>query len=113
MDVESQTVDLTVYVDGEAVTIDTMTFRERREVRRVATEVISEDPESEEYNIDDAVMALIAVAKQRKDPGFDPLQMLDEKLDEYLKAPPTSNGGTKSPSRSAAPTTKPKTKATS
>lgn len=113
MDVESQTVDLTVYVDGDAVTIDTMTFRERREVRRIATDIISEDPTSDEYNIDDAVMALIAVAKQRKNPGFDPLLMLDERLDGYLKAPPTSNGGTKSPGRSAAPATKPKTKATS
>lgn len=95
--------DLKVYVDGQAVTIDTMTFRERREVRRLATEVISEDPESEEYNVDDAVMAMIAVAKQRTDPGFDPLAMLDDTLEQYMKAPPTSNGTAK-PRRSAAPT---------
>jgi hypothetical protein len=113
MDVESQTVDLTVYVDGQAVTIDTMTFRERREVRRIATEVLSEDPQSEEYNIDDAVMALIAVARRRNDPEFDPERMLDETLEKYLTAPPTSNGAaTAKPARSAASTAKPK-KATS
>ena len=92
MDTEA---DLKVYVDGQSVTIDTMTFRERRDVRRIANEVISEDPAGDDYNVDDAVMAMIAVAKQRKDPTFDPLAMLDETLEQYLTPPPTSNGGTK------------------
>lgn len=84
--------DLTVYVDGDAITIDKMTFRERREVRRLALE-LSEDPEAEDYSVDDAVMAIVAVAKRRKQPDFDPEALLDEAPEAYLKAPPTTNGG--------------------
>lgn len=83
--------EVTVYVDGDAISIDKMTFRERREVRRLAVE-LSEDPDSEEYTVDDAVMAMVAVAKRRKDAGFDPEALLDEAPETYLKAPPTSNG---------------------
>ena len=101
--------EVTVYVDGEAVTIDRMTFRERRDVRRLAVE-LSEEPETDEYSVDDAVMAMIAVAKRRKAPDFDAMAMLDETLGEYLTAPPTSPPS-KTPARSAARTTarKPKT----
>ena len=81
--------EVTVYVDGEAVTIDKMTFRERREVRRLAVE-LSEDPEAEEYTVDDAVMAMVAVARRRKNPEFDPESLLDEAPETYLTAPPTS-----------------------
>lgn len=91
--------EVTVYVDGVAVTIDAMTFRERRDVRRIALE-LSEEPETEEYTVDDAVMAMIAVAKRRKAPDFDPEAMLDETLAEYLTAPPTS--AAVKPARSAA-----------
>lgn len=84
--------EVTVYVDGDALTIDKMSFRERREVRHIALE-LSEEPGDEEYTIDDAVMAMIAVAKRRKTPDFDPESLLDESPDTYLTAPPTTNGG--------------------
>lgn len=98
---------ITVYVDGDTVTIDKMTFRERREVRRLAVE-LSETPESEDYTVDDVVMGMIAVAKRRKEPEFDPEKLLDEAPDPYLVAPPTSEGP--KPRRTArAPAAKPKT----
>lgn len=81
--------DLTIYVDGAPVSIDDMTFRERREVRALARE-LNEDPDSDDINVDDAVMAMIVVAKRRKTPGYDVEQVLDERLTDYLRVPPTS-----------------------
>lgn len=85
----SVSTETTVHVDGDAVTIDQMTFRERREVRRLAVE-LSEDPTGEDYTVDDAVMAMVAVVKRRRDPAFDAETLLDEAPDTYLTAPPTS-----------------------
>ncbi|MDP2712311.1 MAG: hypothetical protein Q8O56_13925 [Solirubrobacteraceae bacterium] len=88
------TKDITVYVDGESITVDKLTFRERRELRKIALE-LAEDPDADDYTVDDAVMAMVAVAKRRKDPDFDAQVLLDRAPDDYLIAPPTSEASTK------------------
>lgn len=62
---------LTIAVDGEKFTMDDLSFRERREVRRLTRE-IAEDPdiELEDALVDDLLVAFVTVCKQRTNPDF-------------------------------------------
>lgn len=70
-----------ILIDGEKYTMDDLTFRERREVRRLTREV-AEDPELdlEDAILDELLVAFATVVKQRANPEY----TLDEAMDLKL-----------------------------
>jgi hypothetical protein len=84
---------LTIAVDGERYTMDDLTFRERREVRRLARDLDGNpDVDFDDVMIDDLIAAFVTVCKQRGTPAFTVEDALDMKPGELLAAaedPPT------------------------
>lgn len=79
LDIDTPTVDpLTITVDGERFTMDNLTFRERREVRRIARELDGNmDLDFDDVMIDDLLASFITVCKRRTVPTF----TIDDALD--------------------------------
>ena len=69
---------LAIAVDGERLTMDDLTFRERREVRRLARELDGNpDVHFDDLVLDDLIAAFVTVCKQRANPAF----TIDDALD--------------------------------
>lgn len=57
-----------IAVDGETYSLDALTFKERREARRIARE-IADDPDATPDE-EDYLIGIITVCKRRTTPGF-------------------------------------------
>lgn len=72
------TEESALYIDGERVTMADLTFREQRRMRDYVKE-LAPDGDPDNAAEADIVPALIAVVKQRTDPGFSLEQAQDFK----------------------------------
>jgi hypothetical protein len=92
-----------ITIDGEKYTMDDLTFRERREVRKL-TRVVAEDPDLdlEDAVLDELLVAFATVVKQRTDPAY----TLDDALD--LKVADIVQRGEAADPPPAAPARKPR-----
>ncbi len=72
-----------ITVHGVTVTAEQLTFRERREVRRIAEEVAISDEADE----DDMLVAIVTVVARRSVPDFTVEQAMDMTPDDLVPAP--------------------------
>lgn len=79
---EGRTEVLTIAIDGEKFTMADLTFRERKEVRRLARELDGDpDLDMEDVLFDSLVASFACVVKQRTDDGF----TIDDAMDLTIK----------------------------
>lgn len=92
-----------LYIDGQLVTMESLSFREQRQVRELVRE-IAPNGDLDEAQEMDIVPAIVCVVHRRTNPDYS----LDEALDvtEEQLAPPSNGKGTsKRPSKRAASST--------
>lgn len=69
---------LTLAIDGQTYTMDDLTFRERKEVRRLARELDgSPDAELEDIMVDDLIVAMVTAIKRRGNPEYTTDEAMD------------------------------------
>lgn len=69
---------LTLAVDGDSYTMDDLTFRERKEVRRLARELDgSADAELDDIMVDDLIVAMVTVIKRRANTDYTTDEAMD------------------------------------
>lgn len=69
---------LTLAVDGDSYTMDDLTFRERKEVRRLARELDGgADAELDDIMVDDLIVAMVTVIKRRANPDYTTAEAMD------------------------------------
>jgi hypothetical protein len=80
---------LKFHVDGKPFEYDDLTYREKREARRIVRE-LADDPTLRWFQADpeDQGPAMIFVVRQRTDPAFTLDMALDSKDEDYWKPVP-------------------------
>lgn len=69
---------LTLAIDGDAHTMDDLTFRERKEVRRLARELDGNPAaELDDIMVDDLLVAMVTVIKRRASPEYTTDEAMD------------------------------------
>lgn len=69
---------LTLALDGDSHTMDDLTFRERKEVRRLARELDgTPDAELDDIMVDDLLVAMVTVIKRRASPEYTTDEAMD------------------------------------
>ena len=83
-------------IDGTVTTVDDLTFREQRDMRRTIRDTL-EDPEAslEDAPIHEFYLALIYTVRKRDNPDLTLDEALDWKLKDFLQ--PVSNGNGSGP----------------
>lgn len=73
--------ELRIHVEGETYELNDLSFKERKEVRRLAR-VAADDPDAEleDLEMDYLIVAFITVCKNRTDPAFDIEDAMEMKL---------------------------------
>lgn len=83
---------LGLFINDREIVEDDLTFREKREMRRVIREELMDDPNAEisDAYTDDFYLALIYIVLKRDKPDMAVEEALDLKLSDFLKpVPPT------------------------
>lgn len=80
-----------LYVNGSRFDEDDLTFREKREVRRVVATELMGDPKADvsDAYTDDFLLATLYVVLKRDKPEMTLDEAMDLKLSDFLLAPPT------------------------
>jgi hypothetical protein len=88
---EPQEASKALYVNGSPLDEDDLTFREKREMRRVILEDLMGDAKADisEAYTDDFLLAMLYIVLKRDQPEMTVEDALDLKLSDFLKAPPT------------------------
>lgn len=69
---------LTLAIEGEAYTMDDLTFRERKEVRRLARELDGNpSADLDDIMVDDLIVAMVTVIKRRAHPEYSTDEAMD------------------------------------
>lgn len=90
----------TIAVDGETYSMDDLSFKERKEVRKLARE-IADDPEAEleDMVVDDLLVAMVTVCKQKTDPAFTIDAAMELKPGDIVPQPKKAKPRPKAPTR--------------
>lgn len=82
-----------IYIDGDPYTVDDLTFRERRLMRKTVIELNEDDPSFDiglADPVNDTIPAFVWVIKRRADPDYPMDKVLDLKPVDL--DPPAKNG---------------------
>lgn len=81
---------LTLAIDGESHTMDDLTFRERKEVRRLSRELDGNaEAELDDIMVDDLIVAMVTVIKRRSNPEYTTDEAMDIKPADIVPEDPT------------------------